>query len=67
MSRYFSKRSFKRRMKEPSTLAGLAILASVFGESLGIPPAIAEAVVIAAGAGAVVLPESAPSTPSAGE
>jgi hypothetical protein len=60
MGRYFSKRAFKRRLGEPSTWAGVAILASVAGQTVGIPPDLVNAIIVAGGALAGVLPEQAP-------
>lgn len=58
MGRYFSKRALKARMREPSTFAALAILASVFGSTVGIPPDVTNLVVGIGAAAAGVLPES---------
>lgn len=57
MGRYFSKRALKQRMKEPSTFAALAILASVFGSTVGIPPGVTDVLVGLGAAAAGVLPE----------
>ena len=62
MSRYFSKRSFKRRLKEPSSLAGFAVLAGVLAEALGVPPGVAETIIIAALAVAIVVPGQGPAS-----
>lgn len=62
MGRYFSKKALKRRLKEPSSLAGFAVLAGVLAEALGVPPGVAETIIIAAGAGAVVVPEQGPAS-----
>lgn len=58
MGRYFSKRAVKARLKEPSTWAGFAVLASVFGSAVGMPPEIADALVATAAVAAGVLPEA---------
>lgn len=58
MGRYFSKRALKQRMKEPSTFAALAILASVFGSVVGIPPDVSNVLVGLGAAAAGVLPEA---------
>ena len=58
MGRYFSKRAFKQRMKEPSTWAGFAVLADVFGASIGIPPGVLPMIVGTLAIGAGVLPEA---------
>ena len=58
MGRYFSKRALKQRMREPSTFAALAILASVFGSTVGIPPDLTNILVGMGAAAAGVLPES---------
>jgi hypothetical protein len=58
MGRYFSKKAVKARFREPSTWAGLAVLASVFGSAVGIPPGVSEWVVGAAAVAAGVLPEA---------
>lgn len=58
MGRYFSKRAFKQRFREPSTFAAIAILAGVFGSSLGIPEDVTHIVVGLGAAAAGVLPEA---------
>lgn len=58
MGRYFSKRALKARMREPSTFAALAILASVFGSTVGIPPDVTHVLVGLGAAAAGVLPEA---------
>lgn len=58
MGRFFSKRALKQRMREPSSWAGFAIVASVLGSSVGIPPDVAQSIVVAAGVLAGVLPEA---------
>ena len=58
MGRYFSKRALKARMREPSTFAALAVLASVFGSTIGIPPDLTNVIVGLGAAAAGVLPES---------
>ena len=60
MGRYFSKRALKRRLAEPSTWAGFAIIAGAFGTTLGIPPDITHWVVGALAVAAGVLPEGTP-------
>lgn len=57
MGRYFSKRAVKARFKEPSTWAGLAVLASVFGSAIGIPDEMTNILVGLGAAAAGVLPE----------
>lgn len=59
MGRYFSKRAFKARFKEPSTWAGLAVLASVFGSAIGVSPEMTNVLVGLGAAAAGVLPERA--------
>lgn len=58
MGRYFSKRALKARMREPSTFAALAVLVSVFGSTIGIPPGMTDVLVGLGAAAAGVLPES---------
>ena len=58
MGRYFSKRALKARMREPSTFAALAILASVFGSTVGIPPDLTNVLVGLGAAAAGVMPEA---------
>lgn len=57
MGRYFSKRALKKRMGEGSTWAGLAIVASVIGSAVGMPPEAVQALIAFGGAVAVGLPE----------
>lgn len=58
MGRYFSKRALKQRMREPSTWAGLAIVASALGSTVGIPPDLTQYLVLAGGVMSGVLPEA---------
>lgn len=58
MSRYVSKRAIKQRFREPSTWAGLAILLSVAGSAVGIPPDVTNILVGLGAAAAGVLPEA---------
>lgn len=60
MSRHFSKRAVKNRIKEPSTWAGAAIIADVVGSGFGLPQGSVAAIVAALGGLAVVLPEQKP-------
>ena len=57
MSRYVSKRALKRRLSEPSTWAGIAILLSVAGSAVGLPPDVTNVLVGLGAAAAGVLPE----------
>lgn len=57
MGRYFSKKALKRRLSEPSTWAGVAVLASVFGSALGIPPGVSDTLIAIAAGAAGILPE----------
>lgn len=45
------------RLREPSTMAGLSVLASLFGAPPGSIDAVVQVVAAVAAAGAVVLPE----------
>lgn len=58
-----------RRLREPSTAAGLAVLATIAGARLGAAElqAIAEAVAALAAALAIFLPEARPKLPAAGD
>lgn len=58
MGRYFSKRALKARMREPSTFAALAVLASVFGSAAGLPDDMTHVLVAVGAAAAGFLPES---------
>ena len=49
-----------RRLREPSTAAGLAVLCTLLGVPAGLPEAVAQAVTAVAGLLAGVLPESRP-------
>ncbi|WAL84953.1 hypothetical protein OYT13_11400 [Pandoraea sp. XJJ-1] len=51
---------FLQRLREPSTWAGLAALAAMFGVPTGTAQAVAQAGVALAGAAAVLLPEQKP-------
>lgn len=46
-----------RRLREPSTAAGLAVLGALFGIPAGLPEAVAQAVTAVAALAAIVLPE----------
>lgn len=63
MGRYFSKRALKARFKEPSTWAGLAVLADVFGATVGVPPGVLPMIVGTLAVGAGVLPEGPQAQP----
>lgn len=46
-----------KRLREPSTLAGLAAILALFGAPAGVPEAIAQLVGAVSGLAAVLLPE----------
>lgn len=48
-----------QRLREPSTLAGLSVLATLFGVDAGASAAVAQAVAAVAAAAAVFVPEQA--------
>ena len=64
LGRMISKRAIVARAKEPSTWAGIGILASVFGPMVGLPPEAAQALVAASAALAGVLPEGSAQPPA---
>lgn len=45
------------RLREPSTMAGISLLAMLFGVPAGVPEAVVSVVAAGAGIAAVVLPE----------
>lgn len=49
---------FLQRFKEPSTWAGISMMAAAFGVPVAILPIIAKAGALAAAVAAVVLPEA---------
>lgn len=51
--------AFLARLREPSTAAGLAVLASLFGADVAQSQAIATTVATVAAAAAILLPEKA--------
>lgn len=46
------------RLREPSSMAGLAVLAALFGVPAGVPELVAQVVAGAAGLAAMFLPEA---------
>lgn len=48
-----------RRLREPSTLAGIAALLAMFGLPQGVPELASQALAACAGIAAVLLPEGA--------
>lgn len=65
MGRLFSKKTFKARMGEGSTWAGIAIIANVFGSAFGIPAEVTNVIVGLGASAAVALPEGKSQTPEA--
>lgn len=46
-----------KRLREPSTLAGLAAILALFGAPAGVPEAVAQLVGAVSGLAAVLMPE----------
>lgn len=51
-------KAFLTRLREPSTMAGLAVLATLFGVPAGVPELVGQVVVGLAGLAAMLLPEA---------
>lgn len=56
-------RGLAARLREPSSLAGVAVLVSLFGVPAGVPELVAELVAGLAGLAAVLIPDPS-STPA---
>ena len=50
--------AFLTRLREPSTMAGLAVLASLFGVPAGVPELVGQVAAGLAGLAAILLPEA---------